>query len=114
MVQQLNILHKKECTVLDYVHMYVTNVRFANAIFWLTLISIGVFTCIRLRFALSHIRFAGAIFSVAENIENIAFGRKFALISIVELDIDLHRNRGKILLAANLNLMSYIVGHMCT
>ena len=51
---------------LDYGHMYVNDLRFVNAIFWLTLISTGVFTCIRMRSASSNTRFVSAIFSAGE------------------------------------------------
>ena len=51
---------------LDYAHMYANNVRFANAIFWPPVISVGVFTCIRMRSAAYGARFVSVIFSVGE------------------------------------------------
>ena len=45
---------------LNYVHMYSTNVRSVNVIFWVPMISIGVFTC--MRFASSNGPFAFLFF----------------------------------------------------
>ena len=52
--------------VLEYVHMYANDVRSANAIFGVPLISNVVFTCIRMRFVSSDGRFASPMFLVGE------------------------------------------------
>ena len=64
---------------LDCVHMYANNVRFANAVFSILWISIGMFTCIRLPFGSSDGRFAAEIVFCLGS-QKITFGRKLASI----------------------------------
>ena len=69
--------------------------RFANAIFWVPLISIGVFTCIRVRSASGNGQFAPPIF-FGQGPKTIAFRRKFVLVSIRESDAYYQKSRNNI------------------
>ena len=74
--------------------MYANDVRFANAIFMVQWIYVQLFTYIRLRFASSDGRFAAPIFRSGS--EKFAFGRIFALTSIVESDMCRQKSRENI------------------